>query len=37
MKICDILLPNAMACHHHMEDRVIINHKRQQCFQLTNK
>jgi hypothetical protein len=27
MKICDTLLPNNMSFHHHMEDRVIINHK----------
>jgi hypothetical protein len=20
MKVCDTLLPNGMACHHHMED-----------------
>jgi hypothetical protein len=37
MKICDILLPNGMACYHHMEDRVIINHRGQQYFQLVNK
>jgi hypothetical protein len=29
MNICDTLLPNGMACHHHMEDQVIINHKGQ--------
>jgi hypothetical protein len=28
MKICDTLLPNDMPCHHHMEDRVIINRNR---------
>jgi hypothetical protein len=37
MKICDTLLPNGMPCHHHMQDWVIINHKRQQYFQLVNK
>jgi hypothetical protein len=37
MKICDTLLLNGMACHHHMEDRVVINHKGQQYFQLVNK
>jgi hypothetical protein len=37
MKIYDTLLPNGMSCHHHMEDRVIINYKRQQYFQLVNK
>ncbi len=31
------LLPNDMPCHHHMEDQVVINHKRQQYFQLANK
>jgi len=37
MKICDTLLPNGMRpCHHHMENWVIINHKGQQYFQLTN-
>jgi hypothetical protein len=29
MKICDTLLPNGMACHHHMEDQITINCKRQ--------
>jgi hypothetical protein len=37
MKTCDTLLPNRMACHHHMEDRVDINCKGQQYFQLANK
>jgi hypothetical protein len=37
MKMCDTLLRNGMPCHHHMEDRVIINHKGQQYFQLANK
>jgi hypothetical protein len=37
MKVCDILLPNGMPCHHHMENQVIINHKGQQYFLLTNK
>jgi hypothetical protein len=37
MKMCDILLRNGMPCHHHMEDRVIINHKGQRYFQLVNK
>jgi hypothetical protein len=33
MKICDSLLPNGMACHHHMENlRVVINRKGQQFF-----
>jgi hypothetical protein len=27
MKICDTLLPNGMACHHHMEDQFVTNHK----------
>jgi hypothetical protein len=36
MKICDTLLPNNMPCHHHME-KVIINCKGQQYFQLANK
>jgi hypothetical protein len=27
MKICDILLPNGMLCHYHMEDQIIINRK----------
>jgi hypothetical protein len=26
-----------MPCHHHMEDVVVISHKRQQYFQLVNK
>jgi hypothetical protein len=34
MKIYDTLLPNDMPCHHHIEDRVIINRKGQQYFQL---
>jgi hypothetical protein len=37
MKICDTLLPNGMACHHHMENRIIINCKGQKYFQLANK
>jgi len=37
MKICDTLLPNGMPYYHHMEDQIIINHKAQQYFQLTNK
>jgi hypothetical protein len=37
MKICDALLSNGMPHHHRMEDQVIINHKGQQYFQLTNK
>ncbi len=37
MKICDTLLPNGMPCHHHMEDKVVINDKGQQHFHLTNK
>jgi hypothetical protein len=36
MKICDTL-PNGMPCHHHMEDQVVINCKRQQYSQLVNK
>jgi hypothetical protein len=36
-EMCDILLPDDMPCHHHMEDQIIINHKRQQYFQLANK
>jgi hypothetical protein len=32
MKICDTLLQNGMPCHHHMEERVIINHKGQNIF-----
>jgi hypothetical protein len=37
MNFFDILLPNDMPCHYHMEDQVIINHKGQQYLQLTNK
>jgi hypothetical protein len=37
MKICDTLLPNGMPCHHHMEDQIVINCKKQQHFQLANK
>jgi hypothetical protein len=37
MKICDNLLPNGMTCHHHMENRVVINCKGKQYFQLANK
>ncbi len=37
MKICDTLLPNAMPCHHQMEDQININRKGQQYFQLGNK
>jgi hypothetical protein len=37
MKICDIVLSNGMPCHHHMEDKVVSNHKGQQYFQLINK
>jgi hypothetical protein len=37
MKICDTLLPNGMLCHHHMEDRIIINQKGKKYFQLANK
>jgi len=37
MKICDTLLPNGMPCHHHMEDQIIINWKKQQYLQLFNK
>jgi len=37
MKICDILLPNGMPCHHRMKDQVVINHKGQQYFKLVNK
>jgi hypothetical protein len=33
MKIYDTLLPNGMLCHYRMEDRVVINCKRQQYFQ----
>ncbi len=37
MKICETLLSNGMPCHHHMEYQIVINHKRQQCFELVNK
>jgi hypothetical protein len=37
MKIYGTLLTNGMPCHHHMEDQVVINHKRQQYFQSFNK
>jgi hypothetical protein len=37
MKIYNTSLPNGNACHHHMEDQVIINCKGQQYFQLANK
>jgi hypothetical protein len=37
MKICDTLLPKCTLCQCHMENQVIINHKGQQYFQLTNK
>jgi hypothetical protein len=37
MKICDTLLPNGMACHHHMEDWITINPKGEKYFQLANK
>jgi hypothetical protein len=37
MKICDTLLPNDLTCHHHMEDRMSINRKGKQYFQLVNK
>jgi hypothetical protein len=37
MKICDTLLPNGMPCRHHMEDRIVINCKEEQYFQLVNK
>ncbi len=37
MKIFDTLLPNGMPCQHHMEDRVDINCKVHQYFQLANK
>jgi hypothetical protein len=37
MKICDTLLPNGMPCHYCMDNRVNINRKGQQQFQLTNK
>jgi len=37
MKIFDTLLPNGMACHHHMGDQIDINCKGQQYFQLANK
>jgi len=29
MKSYDTLLPNGMPCHRHMEDRVVINRKKQ--------
>jgi hypothetical protein len=32
MKIYDTLLPNGMACHHHMEYQVIINRKDNNIF-----
>jgi len=37
LKICDTLLPNGMPCHHHMENRIVVNYKEQQYFQLVNK
>jgi hypothetical protein len=37
MKIYDTLLSNNMPHHYHMEDRVVINCKGQQYFQLANK
>jgi len=37
MKICDTLLLNNTPCYHHIDNRVIINHKGQQYFQLVNK
>jgi hypothetical protein len=37
MKNCDTLLPNGMPCHHHMEDQILINKKKQQYFQLIIK
>jgi hypothetical protein len=37
MKPCDTLLPNNMACQHHMENQIIINRKIQQYFQLVNR
>ncbi len=37
MRIYDTLLPNGMPCHHHMEDRIVINCKGQQYFQLVIK
>jgi hypothetical protein len=37
MKICNTLLLNGMACHHHIEDQVVINYEGQQYFQLANK
>jgi hypothetical protein len=33
MKNYDTLLPNGMRYHHHMENRVVINRKKQKCFQ----
>jgi hypothetical protein len=37
MKICDTLLPNGMPCHFHMQYQIVINHKKQQYFQLAKK
>jgi hypothetical protein len=37
MKICETLLLNGVPCYHCMEDRIIINCKGQQYFQLVNK
>jgi hypothetical protein len=37
MKFVTPCLPNGMACHHHAKDRIVINHKGQQYFQLANK
>jgi hypothetical protein len=38
MNICDTLFPNGMLSHHHhIEDRIVINRKGQQYFQLANK
>jgi hypothetical protein len=37
MKFFDTLLPNGMPCHRHMEDRIAINYKGQQYFQLADK
>jgi hypothetical protein len=34
-KIMDFLIAKWHACHHHMEDRVVINCKRKQYFELT--
>jgi hypothetical protein len=36
MKICDTLLPNGIAYHHHMQYQVVINRKRQQSFQIND-